>query len=675
MPDYLVTDPATGQRIKMTGPAPPSEALIRLALAQVKPLASHDQLPPPMKQGPEQPTNAFGQTLPLSPEQDYPSKVTQSILGLIGLGDDSSKSNQFGQLVGAAMPIIGGIKKLAVPEAVGEGLYSRLDRAIAGLPDTKLPPMKILSTAKNATSGEEIATRGLADFLQAAGGKPVARADVQAHLAANPIQLDVKTLGEVPEQLKIARRQAISEFGTFPELQASLRAKYGSDAAVMERATPRELYGLDLLGGAAMQPENLPKYSQYQVPGGTAYKETLITLPPAEKFDPSKVTIERQRPSVTQGSVKVSYDGKPIGTFGDPMSNSAQPPGAGAQSLGGWHGMSDAEVHALVQRRFNGDPTLGIKPLAEMFRSSHFEQPNILVHVRSNERTLPSGETGLFLEEVQSDWHQKGKAEGYQVPPPPALSAAEGARLRELTMRAQRSPATGLSATERTELNDLLRRNTERQKPAGVPDAPFKEQWPDLALKHQLLDAAKRPDLQWLGFTSGETQGARYDLSKTLSEVHYSGTNFKAYDHNGNTVISKSGILPEDLPDLIGKEAADRLLAQPKQGTLRSLTGQELKIEAKGMMFFYDQLLPKRLEKIVKPFGGTVERAPVSGTNAPADVIQRYANQPDHPFTKTANTPAWIVRLTPEMKQRILKEGLPLMTGVAAVAASQQEQK
>jgi hypothetical protein len=41
MPDYLVTDPATGQRIKMTGPAPPSEALIRLALAKVQPLPSH----------------------------------------------------------------------------------------------------------------------------------------------------------------------------------------------------------------------------------------------------------------------------------------------------------------------------------------------------------------------------------------------------------------------------------------------------------------------------------------------------------------------------------------------------------------------------------------------------------------------------------------------------------
>jgi hypothetical protein len=50
MPDYLVTDPATGQRIKMTGPAPPSEALIRLALSKVQPLPSHvQQTPDPLQ--------------------------------------------------------------------------------------------------------------------------------------------------------------------------------------------------------------------------------------------------------------------------------------------------------------------------------------------------------------------------------------------------------------------------------------------------------------------------------------------------------------------------------------------------------------------------------------------------------------------------------------------------
>ncbi len=49
MPDYLVTDPATGQRIKMTGPAPPSEALIRLALSKVGPMASDRSKPSALK--------------------------------------------------------------------------------------------------------------------------------------------------------------------------------------------------------------------------------------------------------------------------------------------------------------------------------------------------------------------------------------------------------------------------------------------------------------------------------------------------------------------------------------------------------------------------------------------------------------------------------------------------
>ena len=134
MPDYLVTDPATGQRIKMTGPAPPSEALIRLALAKVQPLASHEQLPPPMKQGPEQPTNAFGQTLPLSPEQDYPGKAIQSILGFLGLGNDDARSNRFGQLLAAGMPIMGALKKVGV----GEEAVAAAIKAYHGSPDMLL---------------------------------------------------------------------------------------------------------------------------------------------------------------------------------------------------------------------------------------------------------------------------------------------------------------------------------------------------------------------------------------------------------------------------------------------------------------------------------------------------------------------------------------------------------
>jgi hypothetical protein len=76
------------------------------------------------------------------------------------------------------------------------------------------------------------------------------------------------------------------------------------------------------------------------------------------------------------------------------------------------------------------------------------------------------------------------------------------------------------------------------------------------------------------GRSAGETQADRYSLEKQINEIHYSGSNLKAYDHDGETVISQTGVAEEDLPGIIGKEATKKLLDQPKQGTLRSLVGE-----------------------------------------------------------------------------------------------------
>ena len=49
------------------------------------------------------------------------------------------------------------------------------------------------------------------------------------------------------------------------------------------------------------------------------------------------------------------------------------------------------------------------------FQSTHFDEPNILVHLRMNTRTDADGNKVLFLEEVQSDWGQTGKKEGFEI--------------------------------------------------------------------------------------------------------------------------------------------------------------------------------------------------------------------------------------------------------------------
>ena len=69
------------------------------------------------------------------------------------------------------------------------------------------------------------------------------------------------------------------------------------------------------------------------------------------------------------------------------------------------------------------------------FYSSHWpDDPNVLSHFRATDRVGPNNEKILFLEEIQSDWHQKGRREGYRTPVPPIDEATRKkvVRYREL---------------------------------------------------------------------------------------------------------------------------------------------------------------------------------------------------------------------------------------------------
>ena len=71
-----------------------------------------------------------------------------------------------------------------------------------------------------------------------------------------------------------------------------------------------------------------------------------------------------------------------------------------------------SERAAMEAARYFSNAETG--SMTKDFKSSHFDEPNILAHVRFNERTTPSGGKVLFIEEIQSDWAQKGKKEGFK---------------------------------------------------------------------------------------------------------------------------------------------------------------------------------------------------------------------------------------------------------------------
>jgi hypothetical protein len=216
-----------------------------------------------------------------------------------------------------------------------------------------------------------------------------------------------------------------------------------------------------------------------------------------------------------------------------------------------------------------------------------------------------------------------------------------------------------------------------------VPDAPFKDSWPELGLKQQLLEAVDDPDTSWIGFTAGQTQAARYDLSKqikTLRVERIGGPGEPLYvvnaqQHGGGPQVDLGAHEASKLPEVIGKEMAERIVNNAEKTQMYE--GLNLQVGGEGMKKFYDELLPKRLEKIVKPFGGTVERAPVMRqAGKPTDFVDFDAWQRAVKADPAqSQTPAWIVRLTPEMKAKIKAAGLPLMAIPLAVSHDREPQE
>jgi hypothetical protein len=597
-------------------------------------------------------------------------------------------------------------------------LYSRVQRAVEAAPD-KMHPSKALAWLKNRASKEELDYRKVPAMLEAKGNQPVTKAELASHLEANPVKLKETIRGGVK------------------------RPKFNSVNELIEDVKDPNHY-------------RASKYGQYSTPGGENYKETLIQLDRSKPVDPDAPPFPEFKEWAYK---KYALDVDHVG-------------------------LDDYE-HMFNSYLEETSPNLqGVDDGVRDYTSSHWDEPNILVHTRSNERRLPgdthptgafkysvtkkdtgevskpmqikspeeadlirkhwqeimtdapdapydlhldpemSGPKGTFLEEVQSDWHQQGKEKGYVTP---EIKAAKDAKLKEIRDRIdniyrerervageqyaterlfnERHPGKGFLVNfeemhpghwmekdpdfiEWKRLNDDYAKLTNEKNlldeevqaiglthREAVPDAPFKESWPDLALKRHLMEVAESPDQEWLGWTTGKAQADRYNLSKYVDRVAYDPQTqtLTAWGKEGlgaeGEVLSRK-VAPEDLPAYLGREAASKILEVPPErlsaggqrvnpgyGIRRDnpehfLEGQSLQMGGEGMKYFYDQLLPARMNKILRPFGGQAELGTI-------DALPTGALRQNNPALESIQ--GWIAKLSPEMKERIKKEGLPLM--------------
>ena len=460
------------------------------------------------------------------------------------------------------------------------------------------------------------------------------------------------------------------------------------DFSAYERAVLE--YEDQQLGSDANNTGNQTRHGQYQLPGGENYREVVLAMPPSDIFDPAKVRIIRDQRSATQGSAQIMYDGKKLGpAYGDFANASLE-----FQPDSYW--IEHARI--LFER---GDAYNKVKRKNASYTSTHFDTPNYVAHMRLNDRVDAKGKPGLFIEELQSDRHQQGREKGYQ---------GDEAAMRELIRtqddyektlvakygKAWRPKASTLEKAYWDELSGKI-----RDGEAGVSDAPFRTSWPLQLFKRALRDAVA-DGKEWIGWTTGETQAARYDLSKQIDRLtvtedqniigSYRVQAFK----DGGGAIDKT-VKGEELPDVIGKDLAQKVIDNIQESRQRAkpdysttLTGLDLKVGGGGMKSFYDTMVPKDVAKYVKQWGAQVEKGKLievgikkSTRNSDGSYNVEFSDGEigtyDSLSDATADSPAtplWRVNITPQMREGIKKAGQALFVGgtAAVVAEDQLEQ-
>ena len=314
------------------------------------------------------------------------------------------------------------------------------------------------------------------------------------------------------------------------------------------------------------------------------------------------------------------------------------------------------------------------------FKSAHWDELGVLAHVRFDTRENADGNRTLHMAEFQSDWHQEGRKEGYRVPyEREELSIVDPKSVDETPLekgvywyiKAQDQQYQVARSDQKTAKDALEYVLKNKFKEGRVPDAPFKKTWPLLVLKRMARYAAEN-DFDTLSWDTGKTSADRYDLRKYIDTVMYatdgSGV-LKAFDSDGKVIFEEKRINEEKLADYLGADIAKKLLSQKSgvanPGSRReigyrpsvALSGLELKTGGEGMIAFYDKVLPSIANKFFgKAAWGNAE---VQKSKVKSEDYTT-ADAPDTIIIGTEES--WQLPVTPRMKNKSLKEGMPLFS-------------
>jgi hypothetical protein len=535
------------------------------------------------------------------------------------------------------------------------GFYSAASKAVDNIAQEKGTGAQFLAQIEKTpgVKKEELLWTGLDDFLK--GKKTVTKAEVQEFLNANRVEVQEVQLGDLkfntqseyalPEVVDLLKK----EQGTsYENMRLVLENDYNAYQALTKKFPnledtdnwPDRVLSelIDANSGAA-------RFEKFTLPGGENYREIYLTLPVKKLTEEEARVVLGANPDAKLSEADIDFASK--------------------------------KNQYIVPRAHSASPEADFNRLAQ---------------IRVNDRVDADGKKVLFVEEIQSDWHQAGRKKGYNTPEQRALDKqklieldakreslmAEQARLEELakpfTDQGQDAPSDILDrwTMVSNSLNNLQRDYApianQLATGSGVPDAPFKTSWHELALK-RAIQLASEGGYDRIAFTTGKTQAERYDLSRQISKISYEKGDNGMYDLIANDMDGTEVLFKEDIPlseveDIIGKDMAKKIAndeGKPGDGTgyrnWKTFRGVDLQVGGEGMKGFYDTILPKYLDKYGKKWDAKTGMTAIKADGSDASV--HYMD------------------ITPKMKESVLTKGQPLFQMApaipAGVAAGQQE--
>jgi len=420
---------------------------------------------------------------------------------------------------------------------------------------------------------DEISAMGLDTFLK--GKTNVTADEVRDYIAQNKIQLGETVYGyrKPPE----AKPESPEDFLRFENLGEEIDSSRNFAAET-----------------------KAPKFERYQLPGGENYREIVLTLP--------------DQP-VNALAAYAKYRDELYSKYGKS------------------YYQVEASPEELNKLNLLSEATSVVQP---QYRSSHWDEPNALAHLRVSDR-VTDGKKTLLVDEVQSDWHQAGRDKGYVDPNAKTSLQLE----RELNIVEQKrkqllNEAEALPDSEVEKFNKLMEesrnltdqaRDLYEQFDASVgnrykvPDAPYKDDWYQLTLRRAIKEAVDG-GYDRVALPTGQRVAERFDLSKQIDRIDYNknddGTFSMSAIKDGREVFAKEGLDEKELSGIVGKDVAKKIVGDegssaPKADRweaedgdvpeFKSLSGLDLSVGGEGMKKYYDEIYPSYLKKLGKKYG------------------------------------------------------------------------